>query len=133
MASTTRGREVFVNQLVHDQVDYFLLDGFTRATGLTVSDIALQIFFNNSPQNWNFLNGAAVSDSQVVAGNVYFHEVSGQPGIYNVRWRPTAVGYWRTLLTYTVGQQIMAQDFDVRAEQPKVAAGLRASFSKPSC
>ena len=131
--ATTRGREVFVNHLVHDQVDYFQADGFTRVTGLTIPDVTLQVFFNNAAQSWPLTDGSSVGDGQVVSGRVYFNEVSGSPGIYNVRWRPNTTGYWRVLLTYGAGEQIMAQDFDVRAETPQIEAGLRASFTRSGC
>lgn len=131
--ATTRNREVFVNQLIYDQVDYFEPDEFTRVTGLGVSDVALQIFFNNTVVNWPLTDGSTTADAQIVSGQVFFTEVTGSPGIYNVRWRPNISGYWRLILSYTVGQQITALGFDVRAESTQISGGLRASFTNPSC
>jgi hypothetical protein len=70
---------------------------------------------------------------QVASGKVYWQEVSGSPGIYNVRFRPNAIGYWRLLITYPVGTQISGQDYDVTPLPPTVDTGLKASFVKPKC
>lgn len=133
MAFTTRGRVVQQNQVVYDQVDYFQSDGFTRVTGLTYSGVILNTFFENVAQPWPLSNGLLVTDAQVASGYVYFNEVPGSPGYYNIRWRPNAIGYWRLLVTYVPGQQIEAQDYDVVAGYPVVETGLSASFIKPEC
>jgi hypothetical protein len=121
MAQTTRGRQVPANQTVDDQADFFQSDGFTRVTGLTVSQLVMQLFLNN------------VTDGQITSGNVYWLEVPGSPGIYSVRFRPNALGYWRLLITYPVGMQIEGQDYDVVPPSPTVDQGLKASFLKPEC
>ena len=126
---TTRGRLVRVNQTVIDQADYFQLDGFTRVVGLNTTDVELQIFYDNVLQPWPLMDGTSVTDAQVKSGFVYFHEISGSDGFYSVRFRPNAGGYWRTLLTYTAGQQILAQDYDVNAEPVTVNGGLKAKFN----
>lgn len=128
--ATTRGRIVQANQTVLDQVDFFQSDGFTRVTGLTTGQLVSQIFFNNQLQPWPLVSGLGVTDHQVVSGKVYFNEIPGSPGFYNVRFRPNAVGFWRNLLTYTAGTQIAGQDFDV-VTQPTIDGGLNASFIKP--
>jgi hypothetical protein len=109
---TTRGRQVFSNQVVFDQADFFQSDGFTRVTGLTTSNLTCELFFNNILMPWSFLSGVGISDAQIAAGKVYWMEIPTDPGRYNIRWRPNAVGYWRLLITYTAGQQIMGQDYD---------------------
>lgn len=129
MSLVTRGRLVRINQSVLDQADYFQVDGFTRQAGLTIVDVSCQLFYNNVPQPWVLTNGAPISDVQVKSGNVYFHEIGGATGSYSLRFRPNAAGYWRLLLTYTAGQQILAQDYDVTAEPLQVQGGLRASFT----
>ncbi len=130
---TTRGRLVFANQTVDDQADFFQSDGFTRVTGLTPSQLVGQLFFDNQLQPWPLISGAGLTDTQIASGNVYWLEVPGSPGIYSVRFRPNALGYWRLLITYTAGQQIMGQDYDVVAAAPTVDQGLKASFLKPDC
>lgn len=50
--STTRGRLVQINQTVLDQADFFEPDGFTRKTGLGLSDLTYEIFFENGRQPW---------------------------------------------------------------------------------
>jgi hypothetical protein len=129
--SSTRGRLVQINQVILDQADFFLPDGFSRVTGLTPSNLTSQLFYNNLAQPWPLIDGTQITDASIRAGNVYWLEVAGSPGIYNVRFRPNAVGYWRLLVTYPVGTQIMAQDFDVVAQMPAQETGLKASFVKP--
>lgn len=130
MSRTTRGRIVQANQVVLDQVDFFETDGFTCVAGLIPAQLVSEIFFQNVRQPWPLLDGSSVTDAQVAAGTVYFHEIPGQPGFYNVRFRPNAVGYWRNLLTYTAGQQISAQDFDVVRGGADLESGLKSSFIK---
>jgi hypothetical protein len=129
--ATTRGRIVQANQTVLDQVDFFQTDGFTRVVGLIPSTLVSQIFYLNIIQPWPLISGLGVTDTQVVSGFVYFNEIPGNPGFYNVRFRPNALGFWRNLLTYPVGSQISAQDFDVVAGAPAMEQGLHASFIKP--
>jgi hypothetical protein len=129
--ATTRGRVVQANQVVLDQVDFFQPDGFTRVTGLTPGSLVSQIFYNNAIQPWPLISGLGITDAQVVSGRVYFNEVPGLPGFYNVRFRPNALGFWRNLLTYTAGQQISGQDYDVVQGAPAMESGITASFIKP--
>jgi hypothetical protein len=131
--STTRGRLIYANQVVYDQADFFQVDGFTRVTGLTIGQLQMQLFFNNAAQPWQFVVGTGVTEAQVSSGKVYWVEVPGSPGIYNVRWRPNALGYWRLLITYPAGQQIMAQDYDIVPGGASASSGLSESFVKTSC
>lgn len=131
--ATTRGRIVLQNQLVYDQADFFQSDGFTRVTGLALSQLVLQVFFNNVAQPWPLTNGLTVLEAQTTSGFVYFNEIPGSPGNYSVRWRPNALGFWRLLITYPAGQQITAQDYDVSASMPTGEPGLSTSFIKPQC
>lgn len=132
--STTRGRLVTNNQTVLDQADFFQSDGYTRIPGILPVQLVCQLFFQNLPQPWPIVSGSGVTDLQVVSGKVYWGEVPGNPGIYNVRWRPNATGYWRLIITYPSGLQIVAQDYDVvTSTNPTVEPGLKASFVKPNC
>jgi hypothetical protein len=128
---TTRGRLVQINQVVIDQADYFDFDGYTRVTGLTPSDLTMQLFINNGLQPWLFVDGTLTADAQIVSGKVFFNEVPGSPGIYSLRFRPDSLGYWRLLVDYRQGNQIMAQDYDVTPNQPLVSSGIKSSFVKP--
>lgn len=130
--ATTRGRLVQINQVIIDQADFFGTDGFTRVTGLLPANLTSQLFFNNLLQPWSLLLGSGIPDALIKSGTLYWNEVPGSPGIYNVRFRPNAVGYWRLLITYAAGTQIMGQDYDVLAQIPVVESGLKASFVKPS-
>ena len=130
---TTRGRLVWVNQTILDQADFFQSNNFSRVAGLSVTDLTGKVFHNNVPMGWTLSNGTTVTESQVTSGHLYFHEITGAPGYYSVRFRPNNTGYWRILLSYAAGEQILAQDYDVLAE-PTVSGGLRASVtSNTSC
>jgi len=129
--ATTRGRLVQINQVILDQADFFQSDGFTREVGLTPSDLTSQIFHLNVLQPWPLVDGASVTDASVASGKIYWTEVSGSPGIYNIRWRPNSLGYWRLLITFAAGTQIMGQDYDVVSQVPLAESGLRASFTRP--
>jgi hypothetical protein len=125
-------RTVYANQALLEQVDFIGPDGVTRVSGITPGALISKLFFNNSVQPWPLVSGVAVTDQQVVAGYVYFNEIPGQPGFYSVRFRPNALGYWRTLLSYPAGMQTLAQDFDVVPALSAGEGGLQASFVKPS-
>ena len=127
--ATTRGRLVRTNQTVIDQADYFQADGFSRVLGLGVADLTSEIFYNNTLQPWPLSDGTGVTDNQVAAGRVYFSEIASAPGYYSLRFRPNNSGYWRLILTYPTGQQILAQDYDVNAETSSSSGGIKASFT----
>lgn len=126
---TTRGRLVFNNLVVYDQADFFGLDGYSRVADLTTSQLVLQVYYDNMLQNWLLVPGTGVAEGQVASGNVYLDTLPG--GSYGVRWRPNAIGYWRILLTYPVGSQILAQDYDVGSGTGVVppGGGLKVSFA----
>lgn len=133
MAGTTRGRLVQINQVVFDQADFFQSDGFTRVLGITATggQITSVTFKDNIEQPWPLTDGIGVLDSQVTSGKIYWNEIPSEAGHYNVRWLPNATGFWRILITFTSGTQILGQDYDVLASPPIVSSGLTASFTKP--
>jgi hypothetical protein len=124
----TRGRVVGPNQVVFDQADFFEADGYTRIAGLTVSDLSLQVYYNNALLGWTLAPGAAVTDARVVSGRIYLSPIAGGP--YSIRWRPNALGYWRIVLTYPDGFQIVGQDYDVLDASPP-PGGIVSSFIRP--
>lgn len=132
--STTRGRSVAPSQVIFDLADIFGSDGFTRVTGLNASSFALQVYRDNTLQGWTLVSGVGVADTAVVAGKVYISPITNGP--YSLRWRPNAVGFWRILLTYSAGFQILAQDYDVAFADRSTATatsgpGLHTSFMRP--
>jgi len=129
--ATTRGRLIQINQVVFDQADFFQFDGFTREIGLAPINLGYEVFHKNILQPWPLVDGTTIADASVTAGRIYWNEVGGSPGIYNVRWRPNALGYWRLLITFAGGTQIMAQDYDVVEQAAQISSGLRTSFVKP--
>lgn len=130
--ATTRGRLIQINQVVFDQADYFQSDGFTREVGLGAGDLTHEVFYRNILQLWPLVDGTLISDAAIKSGNLYWNEVPGSPGFYNVRWRPNALGYWRILTTWAgPPAQIMAQDYDVVDQPVASSSGLRSTFIKP--
>jgi hypothetical protein len=117
--------------VVLDQADYLQGDVYTRVTGLTTAQLQCVVFYNNILQPWTFLNGIGVSDAQVTSGKVFFNEVPGSPGYYNVRFRPNAIGFWRLLITYPAGTQIIALNYDVVGTPSDTDVGLQSAFIKP--
>ncbi len=122
---TTRGRFVGPNEVIFDQADLFQSDGYTRASGVTVSAITLHLYYNNSLTNWTLADGSVISDAGVVSGRVYWSPLSGGP--YSIRWRPNAIGYWRLVINYPTSSQILAQDYDV-VDLSSGAGGFLATF-----
>ena len=129
---TTKTRLIATNQVAIDQPDFLQGDVFSRVTGLQPSDVTISLFFQNQLQPWPTVLGTTVSDGQVASGSVYFNEIPAASGFYNVRFRPTSVGFWRLVMAYTTGLQVVAVDFDVTAFVNPSAPGLIASFMKPS-
>jgi hypothetical protein len=125
---TTRGRLVSNNLVVFDQADFFGPDGFTRALGLTPSQLVLEVYHDNDLQAWPLVSGAGITESMVASGHVYFDPLVGDG--YGIRWRPNATGYWRLILSYPAGLQVLAQDYDVGSGTGVVppGGGLKVSF-----
>jgi len=128
--ATTRGRLVYNNQVVYDQADFFQLDGFTRVSGLTPSQLICEVFHNNVKLLWPLVLGTGLTETQVVSGHILWDDLGSS---YGVRWRPNAVGYWRILITYAPGTQILGQDYDVNSGTGVLppGGGLKASFTGP--
>jgi hypothetical protein len=128
----TRSRHVQTNEVVLDQADFFQGNGFDRVPGLTISSVAVQVFWNNQLQPWPLTDGTPVTNALAAAGYVYWNEIPGAAGFYSVRWRPTGTGYWRVVLTYATGTQTVCLDYDVIPESATVSeTGLKAVFVKP--
>lgn len=123
-----RSRVVVANEVSLDQADFFQEDGFTRVSGLASSDVSLQVFQNNTLLDWTLVTGVAVDDESVRSGHVYWSEISGAAGVYSVRLRPSAVGYWRVILTYAAGAQILAQDLDVLPDPQVLQSPVTTRF-----
>ncbi len=126
---TTRGRIAISNSVIYDQADFFSLDGYTHVH-VGLPDLVLQVYHQNILLPWDLVSGVGVIDSGVVAGHVFAEALAS--GAISLRWRPNAVGYWRLLLGYTAGHQLLAQDYDVTpAGASGSVSGLKVSFTKP--
>lgn len=134
MSAIPRTRILHNNQIVLDQADFFESDGYTRVVGLTTAELLLQVFYQNEAQPWPLVSGDDLPDTQVVSGKVYWSEIPGTPGCYNVRFRPHASGFWRVLITYPAGYQIIGQEYDInKTASETTSGGLKPSFTKPNC
>lgn len=126
MPATFRTRLVQVNQVIYDQVDIFQVDQFNRVTGLLTTDVTLTLFLNNTLVSWPLVDGSSVIDSQVVAGSVYWTQLSN--GAYGVRFFPNSLGHWNLNITYPGTQQIIGISLDVVNLPLAVESGLTAGF-----
>jgi hypothetical protein len=136
MSGPTQGRSTPNNTTLLDQADFFSGDGFRRVPGLTPGDVTCLVFFNNLVQPWALVPGVAVSDAQVQSGRIYWSEIPGASGYYSLRWRPNATGYWRVLVNYPAGLQVIARDYDVVAqgnEGCSPGGGVKVSFVGKGC
>ncbi len=122
-----RWRLVPHNQAIFDLVDLYESDEITRIFGVASTQISAQVFFNNVPQPWTMVEGAGVSDAQILAGYIYWVEAQPGSGVYSIRWRPNAIGFWRLCFTYTPVPQILTLDYDVAVFNPS-DRGLKVSF-----
>jgi hypothetical protein len=125
MPSSFRVRAVPVNQVVYDQIDLFLVDQYTRAAGVQTTDVTLALFLNNSVVTWPLVNGAAVLDSQVVSGSVYWAAL--QNGSYGIRFLPNQLGHWSLTVTYPGSSQIVGISYDV-STAPDAPSGFSVGF-----
>jgi hypothetical protein len=125
MSATFRTRAVQANQVVYDQVDLFLVNQYTRATGVQVTDVTLAVFLNNAVVAWPLVDGTSVTDPQVVAGLVYWGVLPN--GSYGIRFFPNSLGHWNLTFTYPGSTQIVGIDFDVVAPS-SVESGVFAGF-----
>ena len=127
------GRSISAGVLARDQIDiYNPANSFTRATGILPAGVTLKLFFNNTLVSWSIIDGTSVIDSSIGAGSVYFNEVSGSPGYYNIRFFPDRVGFWRFIFSITVNSTEVIKEYDVvPSSQGNVTGGLNASFVRP--
>lgn len=123
-----RNRSVQAGALVHDFLDVFDTDGFTRIENLEPDDFSFQIFYNGTILLWSLEDGAGVSDPLVSSGRVYLSEPSA--GIYGVRFFPNAPGHWRLNFSYATVPQRWTTSFDVGAPNPQQSgSGLFPRFT----
>ncbi len=122
-----RNRQVVAGRVANDQADLFSTeDGFSRVEGITLADLNVRVFFNNALQGHELVSGVGVTDGQVLAGSVYFHEIVA--GYYALRFIPTTPGAWRVILNCPDGAQSQAVDFDASATPLTPSGTLHASF-----
>jgi len=120
------GRSVSAGTLIRSQPDfYFPIDTYNRVTGLQATGVTLILMVNNQILSWPLLDGTAVADSSISAGNVYFNEIIGAPGFYSLRFFPDRVGYWRISVVASSFESLL--EFDVNPASAQ-SSGLIASF-----
>jgi hypothetical protein len=122
-------RVVSAGRMILDDVDLFLGDGRTRVREVPVTDLQLQLIFNNEQISWPLVSGAGIPDVRVTAGSVYWTEFA--PGFYNVRFFPNVIGLWRIILTYRSYDQAVSLSYDViQKVSLNPSTGLSTSFFK---
>lgn len=126
------GRLVAAGAVIHDQLDFFQpLNSINRLTGIVVTNLSFDQFVNGSELAWSLADGSAIADSSISSGTTYFHEISGNPGFYSVRFLPDRVGFWRLIFrNASIGVEII-KEYDMVAAgslKPASSSGLVASF-----
>lgn len=126
MAALYRSRFVQINQVIFDQVDIFQSDFFNPVTGLVPSDVELSVFWNNTLVSWPLVDGSSVIDTQVVAGSIYWNELT--TGAYGVRLFPNNLGHWNLIFKFSPSpSQVISLAYDVVNLPNFVDSGLRAT------
>lgn len=123
-------RLIAAGAVVYEQLDFYN-PPTTRATGVVPANLTLTLFVNNQVLSWPLEDGSAIADSSVSAGSVYFNEISGSDGYYNIRFFPHQIGFWRMIIRHNALSQEVIKEFDVIASgslKPTSSAGLNASF-----
>jgi hypothetical protein len=125
MAVTFRTRTVPSNQVIFDQADILSADQYTRIPGVSASNVTLTLFRNNTVVPWPLVEGASVSDGQVVAGFVYWTALPNQG--YGIRFFPNSLGHWNLIIDYPGTSQLISLDYDVVLPLA-VESGVTAGF-----
>lgn len=122
-------RNLQAGLVLFEQVDFFLPDETTRATGILPVDLSVKLQLGATSLTWPVVSGVGVPDVRVAAGKVYWEEF--EAGFYSIRLFPNQVGVWRLIVTWTAGDQAVSHVYDVSAKpSPQGILGLRASFVK---
>lgn len=119
-------RVVKAGKMVLENVDLFLSDGKTRVIDVPISDLQLKIFCNSNEVSWPLVSGTGINDIQVVAGNVYWTEISS--GFYTIRFFPSVLDLWRLILTYRSYDQAISFTYDVVQLTTSPLIGIKTSF-----
>lgn len=126
MPATFRSRSVQVNQVIFDQVDLLSADQYTRIPGVSAASVTLTLFLNNTVVSWPLVEGALVTDAQVVSGSVYWNALPNQG--YGVRFFPNQLGHWNLLIAYPGTSQLISLDYDVVNLPLAIESGVTAGF-----
>lgn len=122
-------RSVQAGLVVFEQVDLYLPDDVTRATGVVPAGLTAKLHLGSTDTAWPVVSGVGVTDVQVAAGKLYWQEF--ESGYYSIRFFPNQVGMWRLLLTWNAGPKTFSYTYDVTAKPAFPGAlGLKASFVK---
>lgn len=112
-------------KMILEQVDFFQVDGRTRAQGIVPGDLQLKVFLNEAQVDWPLVSGSGIQNVRVTAGRVYWTEFSS--GYYSVRFYPNMVGTWRVLVTYPDQDQAISLTYDVAPQYAPPPSGMKAS------
>lgn len=123
-------RLIAAGAVVYDQLDFYSSPGI-RATGVVLANLSSTLFVNNGLLSWPLEDGAAVVDSSVSAGSIYFNAISGSSGYYSIRFFPHQIGFWRLIIKHSALNQEIVKEYDIIAAgslSPTSTSGLNASF-----
>jgi hypothetical protein len=108
------GRLISAGTLAYEQLDFFFPPGSTsRIAGIPASSLQMWLFVNNQILSWPLVDGTMTADSSIVAGSIYFNEISSSPGFYSVRFFPDRVGFFRIVFLSQSYSIELEKAFDV--------------------
>jgi hypothetical protein len=117
-------RQLTNRGVVFDHVDLLDSDGYTLLDGVALGDVVLSVWLDGQTQPWDLVDGAPITNAQVVSGHVYWVRTGDK---YTIRWRPSATGLWRMLFDYATVPQRVVLSYDIFA-QTSTPSTLTVSF-----
>lgn len=120
------GRTIPAGRLVFDQIDFILPGTINRIGAIQVTDLDCAVFVDNVPTSWPLGDGSSMSDGTISSGVVYFNEIFGVIGYYQIRFFPNKPGFWRIVVRNAANGIEQIREYDVVPLSP-AGSGLVAS------
>jgi hypothetical protein len=118
--------------VIYDQLDFYSPSStINRINGIVVANLSLLVFVNNGLTSWPLADGTSIPDSSISSGSIYFNEIAGSDGYYNLRYFPNQIGFWRMIVIHSAYSIEIVKEYDIIASgslKPTSGTGLNASF-----
>lgn len=128
-------RLIEAGEIVFDQLDFYQSVFPNRIEDIPVSSLEFKVFNNNMLMPWTFVDGTNVQDGQIAANVLYFNQISGNPGYYQIRFFPDRIGFWRVIVKYPTFSIEIIREYDAKPNSSvcDTGGGLQASFTGGDC